>query len=137
MTSNPKRQPIDDEGRSKLSMLVVGSLVILVLVAAVSYLTGRAGAPVESKRNGNSTTSESLDLSSSAIKGEIPEEYSNRGTLYVPIYSHISANGGTPFLLESTLSIRNVSPARSIVIESLSRLRAFARTVIWSVGYQE
>ena len=40
-------------------------------------------------------------------------------TIYVPIYSHIYAKGGTPVLLEATLSIRNTDPERSIVITAI------------------
>ena len=37
-------------------------------------------------------------------------------TIYVPIYSHIYAQGGKPFLLETTLSIRNTDSINKITI---------------------
>jgi hypothetical protein len=40
-------------------------------------------------------------------------------TVYVPIYSHIYADGGKPYLLEATLSIRNLDPQQSISIKSV------------------
>ena len=40
-------------------------------------------------------------------------------TIYVPVYSHIYAMGGTPVLLETTLSIRNTDPDQSIVVTSI------------------
>ena len=40
-------------------------------------------------------------------------------TVYVPVYSHIYADGGKPHLLETTLSIRNLDPARSISVKSV------------------
>lgn len=40
-------------------------------------------------------------------------------TVYVPVYSHIYADGGRPHLLESTLSIRNLDPNRAISIKSV------------------
>jgi len=40
-------------------------------------------------------------------------------TVYVPVYSHIYADGGKPHLLEATLSIRNPDPKRAISIESV------------------
>jgi hypothetical protein len=40
-------------------------------------------------------------------------------TVYVPVYSHIYANGGQPHLLEATLSIRNLDPKRAITIKSV------------------
>ena len=41
-------------------------------------------------------------------------------TVYVPIYSHIYADGGKPYLLEATLSIRNLDPEQSISIKSVN-----------------
>ncbi|MBZ0113626.1 MAG: DUF3124 domain-containing protein [Thermoanaerobaculia bacterium] len=40
-------------------------------------------------------------------------------TVYVPVYSHIYAGGGTTHLLEATLSIRNTDREQSIVINSV------------------
>jgi len=40
-------------------------------------------------------------------------------TVYVPVYSHIYADGGKPHLLEATLSIRNPDPKRAISIKSV------------------
>ena len=39
--------------------------------------------------------------------------------IYVPVYSHIYAKGGKPFLLEATLSIRNSDPKEDIAIASV------------------
>ena len=40
-------------------------------------------------------------------------------TVYVPVYSHIYADGGKPHLLETTLSIRNLDPDRAIAVKSV------------------
>ena len=40
-------------------------------------------------------------------------------TVYVPVYSHIYADGGKPHLLETTLSIRNLDPTHTISIKSV------------------
>ncbi len=40
--------------------------------------------------------------------------------LYVPVYSHIYGIGGKPYLLETTLSIRNTDMANPIVVSSVS-----------------
>ena len=39
--------------------------------------------------------------------------------VYVPVYSHIYAKGGKPFLLEATLSVRNSDPTEDITIASV------------------
>jgi hypothetical protein len=38
---------------------------------------------------------------------------------YVPVYSHIYYDGGRPYLLETTLSIRNVDPKRPIYVSAV------------------
>lgn len=37
---------------------------------------------------------------------------------YVPVYSHIYYDGGRPYLLETTLSIRNVDPKRRVYVSA-------------------
>ncbi len=50
----------------------------------------------------------------------IPEESVAAGqTIYVPVYSHIYYQGGKPFLLEATLSIRNSDPSEDITVKSV------------------
>ena len=39
--------------------------------------------------------------------------------VYVPVYSHIYYDGGRPYLLESTLSIRNVDPKRPVYVSAV------------------
>ena len=51
---------------------------------------------------------------------EIPSKSVVAGQMvYVPVYSHIYAKGGKPFLLEATLSIRNSDPKEDITISSI------------------
>jgi hypothetical protein len=52
-------------------------------------------------------------------KGAYGIEIVDGQTVYVPVYSHIYANGGKPHLLEATLSIRNLDPNRAISIKSV------------------
>lgn len=40
-------------------------------------------------------------------------------TIYVPVYSHVYAQGGKPFLLETTLSIRNTDTGRPITLNAV------------------
>ena len=39
--------------------------------------------------------------------------------VYVPVYSHIYYDGGRPYLLETTLSIRNVDPNRPVYLTAV------------------
>ena len=38
---------------------------------------------------------------------------------YVPVYSHIYYDGGRPYLLEATLSIRNVDPKQPVYVSAV------------------
>ncbi len=42
-----------------------------------------------------------------------------RGAFYVPIYSHVYAAGGHPYLLEATLSIRNTNVEHQVFVRSV------------------
>lgn len=42
-----------------------------------------------------------------------------RQRVYVPVYSHVYYQGGSPFLIETTLSIRNTDPENPSYIESV------------------
>lgn len=52
-------------------------------------------------------------------KGTYGIEIVDGQTVYIPVYSHIYANGGRPHLLETTLSIRNLDPKRAITVKSV------------------
>lgn len=41
-------------------------------------------------------------------------------SVYVPVYSHIYYDGGRPYMLEATLSIRNIDTDDSIYLESVT-----------------
>ncbi len=40
-------------------------------------------------------------------------------TVYVPVYSHIYAQGGKPFLLEALISIRNTDPNEDMILNAV------------------
>lgn len=55
----------------------------------------------------------------SAGRGAYGIEIVDGQTVYVPVYSHIYADGGKPQLLEATLSVRNLDPESAISITSV------------------
>jgi hypothetical protein len=56
---------------------------------------------------------------SGAYGGAYGIEIVSGQTVYVPVYSHIYADGGKPQLLETTLSIRNLDPEVSISLKAV------------------
>ncbi len=91
-----------------LSVLSFFILLLLMLFIGNSFETLenqlRFQPPTASQGNGN---------------GVYDIEIVDGQTVYVPVYSHIYANGGKPHLLEATLSIRNPDPKRAISIKSV------------------
>ena len=53
------------------------------------------------------------------VSGAYGIEILDGQVVYVPVYSHIYADGGKPHLLEATLSIRNLDPKRAISVKSV------------------
>ncbi|MCA9022396.1 MAG: DUF3124 domain-containing protein [Planctomycetaceae bacterium] len=47
------------------------------------------------------------------------QKFSRHGSMYVPSYSHIYYHGGSPLLLETTLSIRNIDSDQPIYLDSI------------------
>lgn len=50
-------------------------------------------------------------------------------TIYVPVYSHIYAQGGKPYLLETTLSIRNTDTTHAITLNALNYFNTAGKLV--------
>ena len=93
-----------------------GGLVLLgLLMVFVTWLA-------LSVQSGLESLEDKLDEQSAAV---LPEEGTpgieivEGQTVYVPVYSHINADGGKRYLLETTLSIRNTDPDQPISIKSV------------------
>ena len=59
------------------------------------------------------------DLADHRATGVDPATLTAGATVYVPVYSHIYVAGGHPFLLETTLSIRNIDPDAPLYVSSV------------------
>ncbi|MCP4902074.1 MAG: DUF3124 domain-containing protein, partial [bacterium] len=59
------------------------------------------------------------DLSAFEATGASIDDMSITQSVYVPIYSHLYYDAGRPFLIESTLSIRNTDRTRPLYISSV------------------
>ena len=113
-----KKDNTSSTSRDTLVPSTVGAVLFLVLLGFLSYLGYRLGELEEriddrlAYQPPEATTPEkSDDLAASAAR--------HTHAIYVPVYSHIYAKGGTPVLLETTLSIRNTDPERNVVVTSI------------------
>lgn len=93
------------------SMLVGPAAVFILLLAGMVYLGDRLHS-LEDNLSYVPPVLENILEDSNSI------HIINAQTVYVPIYSHIYSSGGSPQLLEVTLSIRNSDPDKSITLIS-------------------
>ena len=100
--------------------LFLGTLPFLLLLVGVSYFLSERLDDIEDRLKYVPPPSyqppdlEQLEAVDLAV-GQLPV----RQTVYVPVYSHIYYQGGSPFLLEATLSIRNVDRDQSVYVKSV------------------
>ena len=104
--------------RSSFLIPSIGALAFVALLIMISYIGYRLDTIEERLEDrlayqppvGSSPGSDSL----------LPAGSSEERLVYVPVFSHIYSNGGTPLLLETTRCIRNVDPENPIVITSIN-----------------
>lgn len=104
---------------NRLFSPALGALGFLAMLGILSYLGYKIGdieERMESRLEYQPPTS-----TASALEDVQPVFTTRHAhTIYVPVYSHIYAMGGTPVLLETTLSVRNTDPEKAIVINSIA-----------------
>lgn len=106
-----------DAGEASWRTLVPGLLALILAVAVAVGLGLYVRGGIESLEEKLSYQPPSGDQALG--KGTYGIELAEGQTIYVPVYSHIYADGGKPYLLETTLSIRNLDPRRPISIKSV------------------
>jgi hypothetical protein len=104
---------------NRLFSPVLGALGFLAMLGILSYLGYKIGDIEERIENG---LEYKPPASSASASEDVQPVFTTRHahTIYVPVYSHIYAMGGTPVLLETTLSIRNTDPEKAILINSIA-----------------
>jgi len=108
-----------DITRESLYASTLGAILFLVLLGFLSF-TGYKLNEIEGRIEDRLAYQPPVAIESEKSVGEPVFTTSHAHTIYVPVYSHIYANGGTPVLLETTLSIRNTDPEQDIVITSVN-----------------
>tara|TARA_R110002111_G_scaffold191869_1_gene258128 strand:- start:19238 stop:19873 length:636 start_codon:yes stop_codon:yes gene_type:complete len=98
--------------------LVLGVFTLIVAGGAV-YLDSRI-ATIEDRLDFVPPSSYvSPDLKNYSAGNMALDKLPIRQFVYVPSYSHIYYHGGAPFLLETTLSIRNIDLDQSVYLKSI------------------
>lgn len=105
------------------SLFVVGGLMLMVAIVLASvYIDHRLDQIEEQIQYVPPSSYQAPNLDDFAA-GDIPlDELAAPRMVYAPVYSHIYYQGGAPFLLETTLSIRNVDLQQPIYVNSIEYL---------------
>jgi len=95
-------------------MANTAKLLLLVLpVSFVSYYVGRNGA-IQTH-----LAFREHEIGGRAVTSPLGDQFRAGPSIYVPAYSHIYVENGQGSLLTVTLSVRNVSPDRRIVLDAV------------------
>ncbi len=115
--SNLKRSGINHGTPMWLTLLSTVALVILIWLMAHF---GERMEHIEDLLEYQPPVTKSTQLNLSQLPALNPRSIQvvDGQKVYVPAYSHIYGEGGKPFLLETTLSIRNTDPEHAIDITS-------------------
>jgi hypothetical protein len=99
-------------------------ILILLAIAFMAFVytqsrdntEARLGAIEARVKNESPRAFEPPNLAKFEAKGVDPATLRVHQAAYVPVYSHIYYDGGRPYLLETTLSIRNVDPNEPVYV---------------------
>ncbi len=91
---------------------LLASLAAVVVFGLAIYL-GKAIRQIE-------TLEETLEYRKPALSGAEATVSADLQRTYVPAYSHIYTGGGSPRLLEITLSVRNPDPQAALTLHNVS-----------------
>ena len=108
-----------DHGREPLFASTLGAILFLALLGVLSFFGYKLNEIEDSIED---RLAYQPPVTVAAEKSDDGPVYttSHAHTIYVPVYSHIYALGGTPVLLETTLSVRNTDPKLPVVITSIN-----------------
>lgn len=108
-----------DHGREPLFASTLGAILFLALLGVLSFF-GYKLNEIEDSIEDRLVYQPPVTVAAEKSDNGPVYTTSHAHTIYVPVYSHIYALGGTPVLLETTLSVRNTDPKRRVVITSIN-----------------
>lgn len=93
-----------------------GLLTLIAIIASFLYFDHRMDQFGSQLRYSEPTQYESPDLSPLAVGVNELNALEVTQSVYVPVYSHVYYQGGAPFSLEATLSVRNTDANHPIYV---------------------
>jgi hypothetical protein len=101
------------------AVLTSGILIAVILFAGFFFVDQRLMSIEEQLNYARPSRYQPPDLANFNSGDVTADQLTTRHSVYVPVYSHIYFQEGSAYLLETTLSIRNISPTESVFIESV------------------
>ena len=103
-----------------IALFVIGVLVFLAVVAGISlHVDHRLGRVEDRLGRVPPRSYQAPNLDDYAAGDVDTDQLPRRQLVYIPVYSHVYYQGGAPYLLETTLSIRNTDPRGAIFLRSV------------------
>lgn len=103
-----------------LPVLLAGGVFLAFLAFSSVYFIESRLSDIEDRLNYMPPrTYEPPNLEGLAAADVTSEQLTSQHLVYVPVYSHIYYQGGSPYPLETTLSIRNVDTSEPIYVEAV------------------
>jgi hypothetical protein len=99
--------------------LLLGVLT-LILIAGAVYLDNRFERFEDQLKFVPPRSYEPPNLAEYQADNIDPQQLTKSGSIYAPCYSHIYYHGGSPLLLETTLSVRNIDRDQPVYLTSIN-----------------
>ena len=96
-----------------------GMLLMLVVIGFAWYLDYRLNQVEQQMQFVPPRSFQPANLEDYPVEGTDVKSLPVQQLVYVPVYSHVYYQGGSPYSLETTLSIRNIDPDQNIFLESV------------------
>ena len=113
MQTNPESGSNNGPGRNPVFLSVAAAVAFVMLLAGMIYI----GEQLETLED--RLRYQPPDVAAQTQHNAFVIDIVQGQTLYVPVYSHIYAEGGEAYPLEATLSIRNSDPEHGIRLTSV------------------
>jgi hypothetical protein len=119
MMNNGTGNSYSGNTRKQLYISLLGMFLYITLLMLLGYVGSKVNEIEETIETGLAYKPP-ITITKGPGEDEPASTAEHARIVYIPVYSHIYAMGGTPVLLETTLSIRNTDPEHGIVVKSVA-----------------
>ena len=101
-------------------LFFVGIFILLIVVVGLAWFVDSRVNEIEERLNYVPPSSYKAPDLTDYDAGEVAfAQLPLKKMVYVPVYSHVYFQGGSPYSLETTLSVRNTDPDQPVYLDSI------------------